>query len=59
MYVCIHETGRGYFAGVRAPSNATARSCDPPRNAKVPEPCPWGSGPKRITSRAIVDGALV
>src|SRR5215207_2276760 len=30
MYACIPEIGRGFFAGVCAPSNATAHSCDPP-----------------------------
>jgi hypothetical protein len=30
MYACNCETGRGFFAGVFTPSNATAHSCDPP-----------------------------
>jgi len=30
MYACILETGRGFFEGVCAPSNRTARFHDPP-----------------------------
>jgi hypothetical protein len=30
MYACNCKTGRGFFAGVFTPSNATAHSCDPP-----------------------------
>jgi hypothetical protein len=33
MYASIHETGRGFFEGVRTPSNATAHSYDPPHQA--------------------------
>jgi hypothetical protein len=60
MYACIRGTGRGYLEGVCTPSNATAHIRDPPppRNAKQPEPWQWNSGPKRITRRATVDGAL-
>jgi hypothetical protein len=60
MYACIRETGRGFFEVVCASSNATANFHDPPppRNTKEPEPHCQGSGPKRITSRATVDGAL-
>jgi hypothetical protein len=58
MYACIHETGRGFFEGVCAPSNATANFRDPPRNTKEPEPQWQDSGPKRITLRATVDGDL-
>ena len=29
MYACIHETRRGFFEGVCAPSNATAYLRDP------------------------------
>ena len=47
----------GFFAGVCAPSNATAIFRDPP-NTKEPEPWQRGSGPKRITSHATVGGAL-
>jgi hypothetical protein len=60
MYACIPEIGGGFFEGVRAPSNATAHSYDPPppRNAREPEPHRQGSGSKKITLRAIVDGVL-
>jgi hypothetical protein len=58
MYACIPEIGRGFFQGVRAPSNATAHSYDQPRNANEPEPRYWDSGPKWITHRATVDGTL-
>jgi hypothetical protein len=58
MYACIHETRRGFFGGVCTPSDATAHSCDPPPNAREPEPHCQGSGSKWITSRATVDGAL-
>jgi hypothetical protein len=30
MYACVLETGRGFFERVRAPSDATAHSYDPP-----------------------------
>jgi hypothetical protein len=59
MYACIPGTGRGFFEGVCTPSNATAHSYDPPQPpTQRPEPRQWDSGPKRITSRATVDGAL-
>jgi hypothetical protein len=60
MYACLHESWAGFFEGVCAPSNATANFHDPPppRNTKEPEPHWQGSGPKRITSRATVSGAL-
>ena len=60
MYACVVETGRGFFEGACAPSNATAHFCDPPplRNAKRPEPWQWGSGQKRIMRRVIVNGDL-
>jgi hypothetical protein len=60
MYACILETGRGFFEGVCTPSKATAHSYDPPpaRNAIEPEPHWQGSGPKWITSRPTVNGAL-
>jgi hypothetical protein len=60
MYASIPEIGGGFCEGVCTPSNATANSYDPPppRSAKEPEPCQWGSGPKRITCRATVGGAL-
>jgi hypothetical protein len=60
MYACIRETGRGFFEEVCAPSNASANFCDPPppRDTKEPEPWQWGSGPKRITSRATLIRAL-
>ena len=60
MYACFHETERGFFEGVCAPSNATTNFCDPPPppNTKEPEPWQWGSGPKWITSRANVGGDL-
>jgi hypothetical protein len=58
MYVCILEIGGEFSEGVRAPSNATAHSYDPPRNAREPEPRQWGSGPKWTTRRATVDGSL-
>jgi hypothetical protein len=60
MYACIPEISGGFFEGVCAPSNATAHLRDPPspRNAKEPEPHWQGSGTKRITRRATVDGAL-
>src|SRR5215217_8977434 len=57
MYVCILETGRGFFEGVCTPSNATAHSCDPPPTQR-PEPHCQDSGPKKITNRATVDGDL-
>jgi len=60
MYACIPEIGRGFFDVVCIPSNATAHSCDPPppRYEMEPEPHCQGSGPKRITRRSTVDGAL-
>src|SRR5215207_9084776 len=60
MYACISETGRGFFEGVRTPSDATAHSRDPlhPCNAKEPEPHWQGSGPERINRRATVNRAL-
>jgi hypothetical protein len=58
MHACIPETGRGFFEGACTPCNATANFRDPPRNTREPEPCQWGSGPKRITRRATVGGAL-
>jgi hypothetical protein len=60
MYAYIREAGRGFFEEVCVPSNATAHLYDPPppRKAKEPEPRQWGSGPKRITRRATVDGPL-
>jgi len=58
MYACIPEIGSGLFEGVCTPGNATIHSCDPPLSAKEPEPRPWDSGQKRITSRATVGGAL-
>jgi len=60
MYACIPENGGGFFEGVCAPSNATANFRDPPppHNTKEPEPRQWDSGPKGITRRATVDGAL-
>jgi hypothetical protein len=60
MYACVPEIERRFFEGVRTPSNATANSCDPPSlpNMKEPEPRYWDSGPKGITRRATVDGAL-
>ena len=30
MYACVHETGHGYFAGVRALSDQGCISSDPP-----------------------------
>ena len=30
MYACAPETGRGFFEGVRSPSDATAHLHDPP-----------------------------
>jgi hypothetical protein len=51
MYACIPEIGGRFFEGVCVPSNATAHSCDPPPNAKEPEPHCQDSGPKWITSR--------
>src|SRR5215208_6649396 len=30
MYACVRETGRGFFAWVRTPSNAAAQLHDPP-----------------------------
>jgi hypothetical protein len=60
MYACVPEVGCGFFEGVCEPSDATTHSCDPPppRNAREPEPHCQGSGPKWITRRASVDGAL-
>jgi len=60
MYACILEIGRGFFEGVCTPRNAIAHSNDPPhpRNPKEPEPHCQDSGPKWITSRVTVDGAL-
>jgi hypothetical protein len=60
MYACTQETGGEFFVGVCTPSNATANFHDPPSpcNTKEPEPWQWDSGPKRIISRATVDGAL-
>jgi hypothetical protein len=56
MYACIPESGGGFFEGVCTPSNATAHSYDPPRNAKEPEPRYWNSGPKRVMRRSTVRG---
>ena len=60
MYSCVHESGLGFFEGVCAPSIATANSRDPPPppNTREPEPHCQGSGPKKITRRATVDGDL-
>jgi hypothetical protein len=60
MYACIPDFGGGFFEGLCTPSNATAHSCDPspPRIAREPEPLCQGSGPKWITRRATVGGAL-
>src|SRR5215203_1927394 len=58
MYACICETEAGFFEQVCAPSNASAYLRDPPHNTKEPESCCQGSGPKRITSRATVEGGL-
>jgi hypothetical protein len=60
MYACIRETGRGFFARVCTPCNATAifRDPPPPRHTKEPESHWQGSGLKRITSRATVGGDL-
>ncbi len=60
MYACKREPGRGFSEGLSTPSNATVHLHDPPplRNAKVPELQCQGSGPKRISRRATVDGAL-
>ena len=54
------EIGGGFFEGVCAPSNATAHFSrpTPTPQRKEPEPQHWGSGPKWITRRATVDGAL-
>jgi hypothetical protein len=51
MYACIRETGRGFFEGVCAPSDATAifRDPPPPRNAQRTGALRQGSGLKRIT----------
>ena len=40
IYACIPEIGRGFFAGVCTPRNATGNLRDPPppRNTKLPEP---------------------
>jgi hypothetical protein len=58
MYACIPDMGGGFFARVCTPGNATANIGDPPRDTKEPEsPC-QDSGPKWITRRATVDGAL-
>jgi hypothetical protein len=42
MYACVHETGRGFLAGVCAPNDATAHSCDPPspHSTKTGAPLP-------------------
>jgi hypothetical protein len=60
MYACVLGTERGFFEGLCEPSNASAYSYDPPPppNTKEPEPRQWDSGPKKITSRATVDGVL-
>jgi len=60
MYACINEIGAGFFERVCPPSSATAHLRDPlpPPNAAGPEPWRQGSGPKGITRRATVGGAL-
>ena len=59
MYACILETVCGFFEVVCLRSTTVACLLDPPpRNTKEPEPHWQGSGPKRITRRATVEGAL-
>ncbi len=60
MYACIFENGCGFFQRVCAPSNAPAIFRDPPPTPQIREPEYHyrGSGPKRNTRRATVDGAL-
>src|SRR5215208_8289737 len=60
MYACIPGTERGFFEAVCAPTTATTKFCDPPplRNTREPESHCRDSGPKWITPRANVDGAL-
>ena len=60
MYACIRGIWRGFFQGACTPVNATANFRDPPPppNTKEPEPWQWDSGPKRIISRATLDGPL-
>jgi len=59
MYAGLPKICCGFFERVCLPSNATAHFRDPPppRNTKTGA-LAGGSGPKRITSRATVDGAL-
>jgi hypothetical protein len=50
--VCLHSgSRRGFFEGVRTPSNATAYLRDPPRNTKEPEPS-IGTPARRGNERA-------
>src|SRR5215207_4102012 len=50
--VCLHSgSRRGFFEGVRTPSNATAYLRDPPRNTKDPEPS-IGTPARRGNERA-------
>src|SRR5215216_2781892 len=60
MYACIHESWAGFFERVCTLSATTANLRDPPppRRTKEPEPHCQGSGSKRITRRATVNGAL-
>jgi len=48
MYAYVLETGRGFFEGGARPNRSRSRILlpTPARNAKEPEPCQWGSGPK-------------
>jgi hypothetical protein len=58
MYACIYKTGSGFFEGVCIQRcNRPFVRPTPTCNAREPEPCQWGSGPKGITLRANVDGA--
>ena len=50
MYAYIHETGRGFFEGVCAFSNATAHSCDPPPPATHENRSPIAKAPTRCGS---------
>ena len=52
MYACHPETGRGFFEGVCAPSNATANFCDPPHSAIQENRSPNTGAPARSGSFA-------
>src|SRR5215208_3270264 len=53
------KSGADFSSGcARPPMQPPFSATRPHPQHKEPEPCQWGSGPKRITPRATVDGPL-